>query len=676
MSDLITKKELLEKLCKKIQVKIPELFKIWRQCGYDERMISEYSKNVDDHIEDLLVDMISEAESRKCAIIREIKIISKKIKAMEVELDIDESDRDNPPTEPLIEVVASLQRKLKHLEEIKDKRISQADKLIERETKVCEALGVQRLGLVKNVPSEEELMQFESKLAKQEAELIAHKTTFKETRLAIMAMMNEMSHVPTHEFENLVCVDYENFIFSTSNMRKLRELHSDIEEQLRAAKEDAKNKRQELIKLWKFLDIPEKKCREFLAVHSGYDIPTLNALQKEIKRMQELRLENISKFIVKLREDLQHWWEVCKLSQEERDEFRFFNSQIYTEDMLKIHEIELERLRHHYEENKKIFDLLEKWEETWGQMKEIQRRSEDPDRFHNRGGQLLADEKIRKACNKNLPKLVNQLKEMTDEYEKKHRKLFRVYGLTIDQYIEQEYENQKVELEKLKVETAKAKDEKNNLKKTPLSASRRTPRTGLSVSRRTPGVLSTSRRTPVSAKNLRSNTSIKRKLSDHSPFTRVTKPRMTSNSENVRPAKVCGSKIRHSGQLKVARKLISDNSNKSMGKSPRKSPRRNLTTTNKVINIGDSTNSMDKYEQFQEHLEQREDLRSTLLMETSEPRKVKRQPATPIKPSRKHSPNTPAVTPGNRDLATKLTSTPRTPRLTPAPSMRNMENNF
>ncbi|XP_074105456.1 protein regulator of cytokinesis 1-like isoform X3 [Cotesia typhae] len=580
MSDLITRKELVEKLCEKIQVKIPTLFEIWHQCGYDESMISEYSKTVDHHIEDLIVDMISEAENRKCAIIHEIKMTSKKIKAMEVELDIDGSC-DNTPAERLIEVAAILQKKLKSLEKVKDQRISQSKKLLAREAKVCEALGIPPLSLVKNVPSEEELTQFESNLAKQEAELIAHKTTFKEMRLAIMAMMNEMSHVPTHEFERLVCDDYENFIFSTSNMKKLRELHSDIEEQLRAAKEDAKNKRQELVKLWKFLDIPEKKCREFLAIHSGYDIPTLNALQKEIKRMQELRLENISKFIIKLREDLQHWWEVCKLSTEERDEFRFFNSQIYTEDMLKIHEIELERIRHHYEENKKIFDLLEKWEETWGQMKEIQRRSEDPDRFHNRGGQLLADEKIRKACNKNLPKLVNQLKEMTDEYEKKHRKLFRVYGLTVDQYIEQEYENQKAELEKLKVET-------------------------------------------------------------------------------------------------VARKLISsDSSNKSMAKSPKKSPRKNLTTLNKIINIGDSTNSMDKYEQFQEHLEQREDLRSTLLVETIEPHKIKRKPATPIKPSRKHSPNTPAGTPGNRDLSTpKITSTPRTPRLTPAPSMRNIENNF
>lgn len=35
-------------------------------------------------LQDLIVDMISEAENRKCAIIHEVKMISKKIKAMEV----------------------------------------------------------------------------------------------------------------------------------------------------------------------------------------------------------------------------------------------------------------------------------------------------------------------------------------------------------------------------------------------------------------------------------------------------------------------------------------------------------------------------------------------------------------------------------------------------------------
>lgn len=137
---------------------------------------------------------------------------------------------------------------------------------------------MQPRGFHKSVPSEDEMAAFEDNLAKQEAELNANKATFKEMRLSIMAMMNEMAHVPSLEFERIVCHDYENFIFSTSNMKKLRDLHSDIEEQLQAAKEDAKKKRQELIKLWKFLEIPEEKCQEFLAIHSGYDIPTLNAV--------------------------------------------------------------------------------------------------------------------------------------------------------------------------------------------------------------------------------------------------------------------------------------------------------------------------------------------------------------------------------------------------------------
>ncbi|XP_057338745.1 protein regulator of cytokinesis 1-like isoform X1 [Microplitis mediator] len=671
MSDT-TGKELVDKVCKKVQVKIPVLFEIWNQCGYDERMISEYSKNVDHHIEDLLVDMVAEAEQKKSAIVQEVKIISKKIKAMEVELDMDVSVLDGHQMERLIDVVGTLKKKYKALEEIKNKRIAQCKKLLTKEAKICDALGIQPLGFHKSVPSEDEMTAFEENLAKQEAELNAHKSSFKEMRLSIMAMMNEMKHVPSHEFERLVCHDYENFIFSTSNMKKLRELHSDVEEQLHAAKEDAKKKRQELTKLWKFLEIPEEKCQQFLEIHSGYDIPTLNALQKEIRKVQELRLQNISKFIEKLRVDIQHWWDVCKLSKEERDDFTFFNSKIFTEDMLRIHEIEIERLRQHYEENKKIYDLLEKWEETWGQMKEIQRRSEDPDRFHNRGGQLLADEKIRKACNKNLPKLVAQLNEMAAEYEKKYRKPFKISGLTITEYIEQEHEKLKNELEKLKVETAKLKDDKSNLKKTPLSASRRTPRPGMSVSRRTPGALSASRRTPSSAISLRSNTSIKRKLSDHSPFTRVTRPRITPNSENVRPAKVCGSKIRRSGQAKVARKLIpsADTASRSLRKTPNK-------LGNKTINVEDSTDStktLQQYQEFQEHLAGRDELRSTLLSETIESRRLRRKPGTPIKPSRKHSPNTPRATPSLRDPSSpKLASTPR---LTPAPSINNMENNF
>ena len=49
---------------------------------------------------------------------------------------------------------------------------------------------------------------------------------------------------------------------------------------------------------------------------------------------------------------------------------------------------------------RKIFDLLEEREALWVKMKELDQRANDPDRFHNRGGQLLVEEKDRKTTNK------------------------------------------------------------------------------------------------------------------------------------------------------------------------------------------------------------------------------------------------------------------------------------
>ena len=49
---------------------------------------------------------------------------------------------------------------------------------------------------------------------------------------------------------------------------------------------------------------------------------------------------------------------------------------------------------------RRIFDLLQERETLWEKMKELDQRANDPDRFHNRGGQLLAEEKERKNTTK------------------------------------------------------------------------------------------------------------------------------------------------------------------------------------------------------------------------------------------------------------------------------------
>ena len=51
---------------------------------------------------------------------------------------------------------------------------------------------------------------------------------------------------------------------------------------------------------------------------------------------------------------------------------------------------------------RKIFELLNEWEIQFEKLKDLDKRANDPDRYHNRGGQLLMEEKERKAAEKVL----------------------------------------------------------------------------------------------------------------------------------------------------------------------------------------------------------------------------------------------------------------------------------
>lgn len=165
-----------------------------------------------------------------------------------------------------------------------------------------------------------------------------------------------------------------------------------------------------------------------------------------------LRMENIAKFVKKVREELVHWWDICKFSQAQRDTFRTFNCTTFTEDTLTLHEIELERVKKFYDDNHAIYELLDKRDDLWEQFRDIERRAEDPDRFNNRGGQLLAEEKMRNQYNKNAPKIDAQLVELMETFEAKHGKQFTINGMSFPMYVEQQRANHVTELEKLRVD--------------------------------------------------------------------------------------------------------------------------------------------------------------------------------------------------------------------------------
>jgi protein regulator of cytokinesis 1 len=73
-------------------------------------------------------------------------------------------------------------------------------------------------------------------------------------------------------------------------------------------------------------------------------------LKDELKRCEELKRQNIKRFIEEIRKDLTYWWDKCLISKEERLQFRPQLSECLSED-LELHELEVQKFKSYYEQN-------------------------------------------------------------------------------------------------------------------------------------------------------------------------------------------------------------------------------------------------------------------------------------------------------------------------------------
>lgn len=81
--------------------------------------------------------------------------------------------------------------------------------------------------------------------------------------------------------------------------------------------------------------------------------------------------------------------------------------------------------------------LLEKHANLWDKLLGLEERAARPDRFKNRGGQLLQEEKERNALSKQIPIIEQKLKELGENYLLEHGTSFLTWGKTIAMVIEE-----------------------------------------------------------------------------------------------------------------------------------------------------------------------------------------------------------------------------------------------
>jgi protein regulator of cytokinesis 1 len=81
----------------------------------------------------------------------------------------------------------------------------------------------------------------------------------------------------------------------------------------------------------------------------------ISQLERELARLEELNRQNIERFIHAVRQDLISWWDRCYVSDAERRNFTPFYAEVFTEDLLELHESQVEKYKALHIANKEIF---------------------------------------------------------------------------------------------------------------------------------------------------------------------------------------------------------------------------------------------------------------------------------------------------------------------------------
>ncbi|XP_026271676.1 protein regulator of cytokinesis 1 isoform X2 [Frankliniella occidentalis] len=418
-----------------------ELLSIWRDMGIHGEAKDSRLKSVSSHVSRLLQDMVEEEKNNKLMLVQRITQYWKDIRKLGKELsgetmNIPEEQLDSTP---LYQVEKRLAEKWTGMLKVKEERVEQLEDLQKRLDDVWYKLGKKDLSPFTGGITEFEIEALKCRVQLLEQERDRLQTVFDETRNAIQQIFNDLDMMPTFPFDKMVLCEPSSFLFDHKNMVDLKKLHQKMEQKLSDSRDSATELRERLSNLWERLQISSEYRETFLNAHRGYSHPTLCALKEELKRCEALKKANIENFVCQLREEIVSWWERCYFSDQQKNKFQAFYYTDFNEDVLELHELEVNKLKTYYEKNRDIFQLADQRSELWVKMQQLEARANDPNRlFNNRGGQLLREERERNVLAKTLPKIEAELKDRLLVYQQENSTPFLINGENLLDTIEQQ----------------------------------------------------------------------------------------------------------------------------------------------------------------------------------------------------------------------------------------------
>ncbi|OXG27394.1 hypothetical protein C360_06189 [Cryptococcus neoformans Bt15] len=181
--------------------------------------------------------------------------------------------------------------------------------------------------------------------------------------------------------------------------------------------------------LWTKLGVEQETMDCFVEMNRGSGEATIKAYEAEYERLLELRRASLSSFILSTRSTIVALQTSLLMSPRSQSaSFPEMHDEEYTEDLLHLHEKQIERLEEEVESKKNILPKVREWFRLVEDEEELERNERDPNRFSRRGGAMLREEKLRKRVNVLKPKIEMDLLSLLPTWEEENGRPFMVSG--------------------------------------------------------------------------------------------------------------------------------------------------------------------------------------------------------------------------------------------------------
>nr|XP_060619701.1 protein regulator of cytokinesis 1-like isoform X1 [Anolis sagrei ordinatus] len=449
---------------------------LWNEMGISRELQVERMQAAKGHIEILLNEMIEEESTMKEKIQNDIEMHKHELDLLIHELKLDPYKVD--PTLTILQLEKTLRLTLEEALEEKNQRLTKLKQLQQEEQALCTELCATPYYIpTGSIPSYLQLKELKEHIEKLSEIKERRLEEFFQLREEIRQYNKEIGHIPDGTLETEI-LDEECICLTKKNLEDMRMLL----QQLQIKKESLTASRDVLMKevqfLWNRLQWPKNKCEEFLRTTSKCSISeAMKMWEEELLVLEELKKEQLKQIILKVREELETYWNKCCLCGEQKATFQAFYNDNYSEETLSLHDEELVKIKAIYEKNKSLYESVEKWETTLEKFVELEKKSTDPSRLLNRGGNLLRDERERSKAQKQLLKLEEDLKTNIENWEKENDSCFLINNQRFLDTMAQQLQHHKLKKDPQSKISVKRDEFATSRKAVKRSADERTPTT-------------------------------------------------------------------------------------------------------------------------------------------------------------------------------------------------------